>query len=109
MQNINREDLKHLLGREDLFLMDVRTSQAWEASNAKIEKAHRLDPDKLSQMARDIPKNKQLVIYCEDGQTRCPNFARELERMGFQKIAVLEGGFDGWVCQEFPTVPKDLR
>ncbi len=109
MKTVDRDTLKNWLGKPDLFLMDVRSGNAWSRSIAKIEHAHRFDPDKFGKMARDIPKNKKLVLYCEDGKSACPLMAQELERMGFTKLYVLEGGFRDWRGKEFPLVPKELR
>ncbi len=108
MQTVDKETLKGWLGQADLLLMDVRSAGGWQSSIAKIEHAHRFEPERLSQMARDIPKNKKLVLYCEDGQTSCPLMAGELEKLGFTKIYVLAGGFRAWQGKEFPTVPKEL-
>lgn len=109
MKSVHKETLKSWLGDPDLFLMDVRTSTAWNRSIAKIEHAHRFEPERLSQMVRDIPKNRKLVLYCEDGETSCPFIAAELERMGFTNLFVLEGGFRAWRGKEYPSVPKELK
>lgn len=108
MQLVDKETLKSWLGQPDLFLMDVRSASAWNRSIAKIEHSHRFDPEKLGKMGQDIPKNKKLVVYCEDGKTICPIMAQELEKMGFTKLYLLKGGFRGWRGKEFPAVPKEL-
>jgi rhodanese-related sulfurtransferase len=108
MRPVDKETLKSWLGQPDLFLMDVRGTSAWNRSIAKIEHSHRFDPEKFGKMAQDIPKNKKLVLYCEDGKTNCPIMAQELEKMGFTKLYLLEGGFRGWRGKEFPAVPKEL-
>lgn len=108
MKTVDRETLKDWLGQPDLFLMDVRSPAGWNHSIAKIEDAHRFDPEKLSRMVRDIPKNKKLVLYCEDGKTSCPMIAQELEKMGFTNLFLLEGGIQVWRGKEFPMVPKEL-
>lgn len=108
MQTVDKETLKNWLGEADLFLMDVRSPSAWNRSIAKIEHAQRFDPEKFSKMARGIPKNKKLVLYCEDGQTSCPTLAQELEEMGFTKLYLLEGGFRSWRGKDYLTVPKEL-
>lgn len=108
MKTVDKETLKNWLGQPDLFLMDVRSSDGWGRSIAKIEYAHRFDPDKLTKMAQDLPKNKKLVLYCENGETSCPFMFQELEKMGFTNVYVLQGGFRAWQGKEYPTVPKEL-
>ncbi|HEY9072950.1 MAG TPA: rhodanese-like domain-containing protein [Desulfobaccales bacterium] len=109
METVDRETLKNWLGLSGLFLMDVRSDTAWKRSIAKIEQAHRIDPDRLVQMAMDIPKNRKLVLYCENGKTTCPSMVQELEKMGFTRLYVLEGGFRAWQGKEYPLVPKELN
>ena len=109
MKTVDKETLKGWLGQPDLFLMDVRSAAGWRGSIAKIEHAHRFEPDRLGKMARDIPKNKKLVLYCEDGKTSCPFMVSELEKMGFTNLYVLEGGFQAWQGKEFLLVPKEWK
>jgi len=109
MKTVDQETLKSWLGQPGLFLMDVRSAAGWRGSIAKIEHAHRFEPGRLSKMARDIPKNPKLVLYCENGETSCPFMASELAKMGFTNLYVLEGGFRAWQGKEFPAVPKELK
>ncbi len=109
MKMVNKETLKAWLGQPDVFLMDVRSAAGWNKSIAKIDRAHRFDPENLSKMSRDIPKNKKIVLYCEDGKTTCPIMVKELEKMGFTKLYLLEGGIRAWRGKEFPVVPKELK
>ena len=107
MKTVDKETLRDWLGDPDLFLMDVRSTSERNHSIAKIEHSHRFDPEKFGKMAQDIPKNKKLVLYCEDGKTNCPGIAQKLEKMGFTKLYLLKGGFRSWRGKEFPAVPKE--
>ena len=109
MKIVDKETLRDWLGDPDLFLMDVRSTAARNHSIAKIEHSHRFDPEKLGKMTQDIPNNKKLVLYCEDGQTNCPVMVQELEKMGFTNLYLLEGGFQAWQGKEFSAVPKELE
>lgn len=108
MKTVDKETLRSWLEDPNLFLMDVRSAAAWKRSIAKIERAHRFDPEKLGKMVQDIPKHKKLVLYCENGTTSCPVMSQELEKMGFTNLYLLEGGFQAWQGKEFPAVPKEL-
>jgi len=105
MHQIDRATLKNLLGLQDLILIDIRSQQAWDRSIAKIEHAQRIDSRNLS----TLPKNKRIVLYCEDGKTACPQLANDLEKLRFTRIFVLEGGWLGWSGKDFPKVPKELE
>ena len=108
MKFLNKETLKSWLGTPELFLIDVRSPQAFAQSIAKIEQAHRIDPAKLPNLAPDLPKDRKLVLYCEDGKTECPNVARQLRKLGFKEVFVLKGGWQTWYGKEYPAVPKEL-
>ena len=108
MKFLNKETLKSWLGTPELFLIDVRSPQAFAQSIAKIEQAHRIEPGKLSTLAKNIPKNKKVVLYCENGLTECPPLAQELDQRGFKEVFVLQGGWKAWFGKDYATVPKEL-
>lgn len=108
MKSVDKATLKNWLGLPDLFLIDVRSSRAFDKSIAKIEQAHRIEPVHLPQVAGKISKDKKIVLYCENGRTECPNLAQELDRLGFKEVYVLEGGWQVWSGKEYPSVPKEL-
>jgi len=109
VKSINKETLKGWLGLPELVLLDVRSTQAFEQSIAKIEMAKRVEPAQLPTLARMISKNKKVVLYCENGKTQCPFLAQKLGRMGFKEVYVLEGGWLGWSGKDYPAVPKELN
>jgi rhodanese-related sulfurtransferase len=105
---IDKETLKNWLGQPELLLLDIRSPEAFGKSIAKIEGAHRVDPAKIPREAANLPQNRKVVLYCEDGTTKCPAAARELGRRGFQEVYVLEGGWQGWCGKDYHAVPKEL-
>jgi rhodanese-related sulfurtransferase len=109
MQKLDRDTLKHWLGDPGVVILDLRTTSEWEASELKIEHAIHFDPRRpASALARELPKNKKLVLYCINGETHCPTMGQELEKLGFTNVFVLEGGWKAWVGKEYPTVPRIL-
>jgi hypothetical protein len=61
---ITKEELKKQLCSKSLMLIDVRVPQGWKESNQKIKCATRMEPDKVSDWASALPKNKEIVFYC---------------------------------------------
>jgi rhodanese-related sulfurtransferase len=108
VKSISKETLKRWLGLPEIFLIDVRSPQAYDRSIAKIEMAHRMEPARLPALAKEIPKKNKVVLYCENGTTQCPGVARQLGEMGFKQVFVLEGGWHGWKGKDYPAVPKEL-
>ena len=64
MQRVDKETLKTWLADPEVYILDVRAPQAWEASPAKIPHAHRFDPLQPPETwASQIPKDKKVVAY----------------------------------------------
>jgi len=62
---ISKEELKSLLGRPDLMIIDVRLAHDWDQSKIKIQGAVREDPDRdVKTWAGKYSKDKTIVLYC---------------------------------------------
>ena len=61
---ITTEQLKEMLGRTDVVIVDVRSAADWDTSDSKIQGAVREDPRKLSSWAEKYSKDQTLVFYC---------------------------------------------
>ncbi len=57
------EELKAMLGKSDLVVIDVRLGGDWTESHSKIKGAIREDPHAISSWVDKYPKNKTLVFY----------------------------------------------
>jgi hypothetical protein len=56
--------LKEMLGRHDVTLVDVRDPISWDKSDSKIRGAVRENPEQLTAWANKYPKDKTLIFYC---------------------------------------------
>jgi rhodanese-related sulfurtransferase len=62
---MNTEELKALLGNQDVIIIDVRQPGQWDESSIKIWGAHREDPSKKTESwAMKYQKDKTIVLYC---------------------------------------------
>ena len=62
---ITPQELKRRLDAgEDVVVVDLRHSVEFEADNAKIPGAMHLDPEKIEQCHLEIPRDRDLVLYC---------------------------------------------
>jgi rhodanese-related sulfurtransferase len=62
---MSQEELKGLMGKPDVIIIDVRAKGDWEGSKEKIQGAVREDPSKsTNSWASRYPKDKTLVFYC---------------------------------------------
>lgn len=61
---ISKEELKGMLGKPEVILVDVRKGSDWSASPSKIKGAVREDPDKVDSWMNKYSKDRTLVFYC---------------------------------------------
>jgi hypothetical protein len=61
---MTKEELKDLLCKTDVIVIDVRQPGQWDASKLKIKGAHREDPGKKAESwAMKYPKDRTIVLY----------------------------------------------
>lgn len=58
------EELRALLGTDNVVVVDVRAGGDWARSDEKIEGAVREDPGSVESWAAKYGKDKTLVLYC---------------------------------------------
>lgn len=88
---------------EDTVIVDLRPSAALEQDPAIIRGAIHLNMDDIEKRLLDIPRDKDIVVYCS-----CPNeissarAALRLQRKGFKRVRPLLGGIDAWREHNYP-------
>ncbi|MFT3846347.1 MAG: FAD-dependent oxidoreductase [Lacibacter sp.] len=85
------DELKNL-GENDV-LIDVRTHAEYE--KGKIDSAINIPVDDMRSRLDEIPKDKNLYIYCEAG-LRGYLAQRILKQNGFNQVSNLSGGYKLW-------------
>ena len=60
---MDKDELKSLLGNENLVILDVRQDSDWSISEFKIKDAVRVDNGDLS-VTTSYPKDNTFVLYC---------------------------------------------
>lgn len=60
---MDKDELKAMLGKENLVILDVRQGRDWSTSEFKIKDAVRVEDGDLSAITK-YPKDKTLVLYC---------------------------------------------
>ena len=92
-KNITPRDLREKTAKnEDFLLLDVRTPM--EHAQQAIEGSHLLPVQELSFRAQELPRNKEIVIYCRVGN-RSAFAASYLTRLGYN-VTNLDGGIMAW-------------
>lgn len=93
MQQISPEELRAKLdSNADVLLIDIR--EDWEREVYNIGGLHIPMGDIPAKLA-DIPKDKDVVLYCEKG-IRSTITIQRLEAAGFHNLINLSGGMKAW-------------
>jgi len=103
MLEIGAVTLQHLLDTgSTLALLDVR--EHGEYNSAHIPGASSL-PRRLLEhrIERLVPGKQTQIVVCDDTGIRARLAARTLERLGYARVAVLDGGLNGWASDNRPT------
>jgi thiosulfate sulfurtransferase len=95
-RTISVQDLKARLWHGiDVTLVDVRRAAAREADPRLIPGAVWRDPEQVAAWAKELPREKPVVVYCVHGHEVSAGVVERLRELGFD-AALLEGGFEGW-------------
>ena len=83
-----------------LFLLDVRTPQ--EFAEGHVPDAVNVPHDQLASRLAEVPKDKDVVIYCRSGR-RSALAADVLAANGYSRLSHLEGDMNAWVATGRPV------
>jgi 3-mercaptopyruvate sulfurtransferase SseA len=62
---INKDELKGMLGKPDVIIIDVRLPGQWKGSKLKVTGALHEDPGQNTESwAAKYPKDKTIILYC---------------------------------------------
>jgi membrane protein DedA with SNARE-associated domain/rhodanese-related sulfurtransferase len=104
---INVDDLYRLIdaGAEPV-IVDVRSTTARTMQPQRIPGAVHVPLQAVDAHARDIPRDREIVLYCT-----CPNevsaaeAAKLLMNSGFTRVRPLHGGLDAWIAAGHAVEP----
>jgi rhodanese-related sulfurtransferase len=100
------EELKEMMDAgSDLFIVDLRHPLDYLPDPRTIPGAIRVLPDQLMKRSKDIPRDKDIVLFCT-----CPSeqtsgrVALQMRKLGIYRVRPLQGGYEGWRDKGFPLV-----
>ncbi len=101
IKNVSPKEAKELIGNEnDVFLLDVRTKEEYNESHIKT--AHLFPVQELEQNIDQIPKNRNIVVYCTSGK-RSARACGILKNKGLKALYNIEGGIRQWMADGYPV------
>jgi rhodanese-related sulfurtransferase len=86
---------KLLQEKSDLMIVDVRRKSDYEADKEVIPGAVWRDPEQVEQWRKDLPEQKDVVIYCVRGGSVSQSVSKRLAE-GKVNVNIIEGGIAAW-------------
>ncbi len=87
-----------------LQIVDLRTAIAYEVTRETLPGAIRLDPEEFEQRHTEIPRDRDIVLYCTcPNETTSARVALALKKRGIERVFPLEGGLEAWVSCGYPV------
>ena len=95
IQVLSIEKFEKMMGKKKNMLVDVRTPE--EVSEGKIAGALNINflGENFSNEIQNLNKNKTYLLYCRSG-SRTRKAADQMQKAGFKKVYMLEGGITAW-------------
>ncbi len=95
-RTISPDDFKSLLATDrDAILFDVRRKGDYDADRQVIPGAIWLDPERIAQWSVDLPKDREVVLYCVRGGSVSNAVVDRLREQGVN-ARFIEGGIEAW-------------
>ena len=92
---------------ETAQVLDVRRAGMFDKAETVIPGATWRDPAAVATWARDVPRDKEIVVYCVYGHEVGRATALRLRAQGVN-ARFLRGGIDGWQAAGRPVAPKGV-
>jgi Fe-Mn family superoxide dismutase len=103
---VSVEDVRAMIDqKQDVVVLDVRPAKDYEADKVVIPGALRRDPEKVEEWAKDVPKGKPVLLYCNFGLSVSQDAVAALRQKGID-AAIVGCGMAGWRAIGAPTAPK---
>lgn len=116
---VEADEVRELLGSDRVTLIDSREVPRYRGEVEPIDRVAGHIPgainrfwkdaldeggawkDEAGQAARfdDLPRDRELIVYCGSGVTACPNVLA-LQEAGYQKVRLYAGSWSDWISYE---------
>jgi membrane protein DedA with SNARE-associated domain/rhodanese-related sulfurtransferase len=98
------DELKAAIDRgERPFVVDLRHKLEFLVNPRTVSTAVRISPDELSLRHAEIPRDREVVLYCTcPSEATSAKVAMELKKIGITRVRPLMGGLQAWENQGYP-------
>jgi len=92
-----------LVNHEQAVFVDIRPPVEYEKGH--IAQARNVPVDDIETRASSLPKNKPLIVVCNNGRTAA-RAAAQFKAKGFEKVHTLNGGLIAWQQAGLPVTTR---
>lgn len=98
------QELKEAIDRgERPFVVDLRHKLEFLVNPRTVSTAVRIAPDELSLRQAEIPRDREVVLYCTcPSEATSAKVAMDLKKIGIIKVRPLLGGLKAWEDEGYP-------
>ena len=102
---ISQDDVKRALDAgESIVIVDLRSPLDVATVPFMIPGSLRIAPDDLERRHQNIPRDRDIVLYCScPSEATSARAALTLRRRGVTRVRPLEGGFPAWHARGLPV------
>jgi rhodanese-related sulfurtransferase len=104
-RTITPADLKPLVATKAVTVLDVRRQNDYDADPVKLLGAEWRNPEQLGDWSVQLPRDREIVIYCARGGSVSNSVLDGLLAKGF-KARFIEGGIEAWKGAGGATMAK---
>lgn len=97
-------ELKDALDRgERPFIVDLRHALEFVVDPRTVPTAVRISPDELPARNAEIPRDREIVLYCTcPSEATSAKVAMDLRKIGITRVRPLAGGLKAWQDEGYP-------
>lgn len=106
MARLDPRELKEMLDRDQpVYIVDLRHPLDYLPDPRTLPGAVLLSPDKLVERSEEIPRDRDVVLFCTcPSEATSAKMALALRKMGVYRVRPLLGGYDEWKRLGYPLV-----
>ena len=104
-RTITPNDLKPLVEKESVTVLDVRRANDLAADTVTLPGAQWKNPEQMAEWSKNLSMDKEIVIYCARGGSVSNAVLDHLLGQGL-KARYIEGGIEGWKAAGGATAAK---
>ena len=106
MARVDPQELKAMIDHgQPVYIVDLRHPLDYLPDPRTLPGAVLLSPDKLIQHADEIPRDRDVVLFCTcPSEATAAKMALAIRKLGVYRVRPLLGGFDEWKKLGYPLV-----